>query len=593
MSCAGDHALEAAFQRLDVLRLKSRTGVSAAFNFEKKVQTLSVFIPKLFTTLKTYNKALFIKDLTAGTIVAIIALPLSIALGIASGVTPEQGLFTAIIAGFLISMLGGSRVQIGGPTGAFMVIVYGIVMEFGINGLITATMMAGVIMMAMGFLKMGSIIKFIPYPITTGFTTGIAVTIFTSQIKDFLGLQLTHNPAEFLEKIVVYGENIHTLNWNSVMIGCLSLVILIFWPRITGKIPGSLVALIVATLVVQLTGLEVATIGSTFGELSSKLPRPQLPTLALADLRRLMGPAFTIAILGSIESLLSAVVADGIIGSKHRSNMELVAQGIANIASGLFGGIPATGAIARTVANIKNGGSTPVAGMVHAVVLLLIMLLFMPLAKLVPLSALAAILIMVAYNMGDWREFAEYLHAPKSDLLVLLTTFVITVVFDLVLAIEIGMVLAAFLFMKRMSDVAEVNSVILDAGEETTLEAESALNPGLTTRGGLQLPKGVLAYEISGPFFFGAADKFLDHLSGLDAHAKAVLLIMNKVPAMDATALFAFRSYRQLCIRHHVSLYVIGLCEQPRSVLEKAGVMDEIGEDHFFPTLESALEAIR
>ncbi len=553
---------------------------------------MSVFTPKLFTTLKSYTKELFIKDLTAGVIVAIIALPLSIALGIASGVTPEQGLFTAIIAGFLISMLGGSRVQIGGPTGAFMVIVYGIVMEFGMNGLITATLMAGVMMMAMGFFRLGSIIKFIPYPITTGFTTGIAVTIFTSQIKDFLGLQLEHNPAEFLEKVSVYAEHIDTVNWGSVLIGALSLAILIFWPKVSRKVPGSLIALIVATVVVQVTGMDVATIGSTFGELSSKIPTPRIPTVSLSEMRMLIGPAFTIAILGSIESLLSAVVADGIIGSKHRSNMELVAQGVANIASGLFGGIPATGAIARTVANIKNGGSTPVAGMVHAVVLLLIMLLFMPLAKMIPLAALAAILIIVAYNMSDWREFIEYFHAPKSDLLVLLTTFFITVIFDLVLAIEIGMVLAAFLFMKRMSDVAEVNSVVLDSGEETDQDSESRGRAGLSFREGLSLPKGVIAYEISGPFFFGAADKFMDNLADLDAHAKAVLLIMTRVPAMDATALFAFRSFKQMCNRHKVALYIIGINEQPWSVLEKAGVVEKIGVDHFYPNLETALKQI-
>lgn len=553
---------------------------------------MSAFTPKLFTTLKGYTKEMFFKDLAAGVIVAIIALPLSIALGIASGVTPEQGLFTAIIAGFLISFLGGSRVQIGGPTGAFMVIVYGIVMEFGMNGLIIATIMAGFIMMAMGLFKLGSIIKFIPYPITTGFTTGIAVTIFTSQIKDFLGLQLEHNPAEFLEKISVYAEHIDTMNWGSVLIGALSLGILIFWPKVSRKIPGSLIALIVATVVVRVTGMDVATIGSQFGELSSAIPKPQIPVVTLADLRLLIGPAFTIAILGSIESLLSAVVADGIIGSKHRSNMELVAQGVANIASGLFGGIPATGAIARTVANIKNGGSTPVSGMIHAVVLLLIMLLFMPLAKMIPLAALAAILIIVAYNMSDWREFLEYLHAPKSDMLVLLATFFITVIFDLVLAIEIGMVLAAFLFMKRMSDVAEVSYVVLDAGEEGDKAAQGGEGEGMGVRQGIVLPRGVIAYEISGPFFFGAADKFIDNLGELDDHAKAVVLIMDKVPAMDATALFAFRSFKQMCNRHHVELYIVGINEQPRSVLERAGVIEKIGENHFYPTLASVLDQI-
>jgi SulP family sulfate permease len=570
----------------------SQRGVSTALYFKKKVPNVSAFKPKLLTTLKGYTRELLIKDVTAGMIVAVIALPLSIALGIASGVTPEQGLYTAIIAGFLISMLGGSRVQIGGPTGAFMVIVYGIVMKFGMDGLILSTIMAGVIMVAMGLMKMGGIIKFIPYPITTGFTSGIAVTIFVSQIKDFLGLQLDHNPAEFLEKVTVYAENIHTINLLSLIIGVLSLGILIFWPKVNRKIPGSLVALIATTLIVKWTGLDVPTIGSQFGELSSTFPKPQLPSVSLSDVRLLMGPAFTIAILGSIESLLSAVVADGIIGSKHRSNMELVAQGVANMASGIFGGIPATGAIARTVANIKNGGSTPVAGMVHAVTLLLIMMIFMPLAKLVPLSALAAILIMVAYNMSSWREFIEYFKAPKSDILVLVTTFLITIVFDLVLAIEVGMVMAAFLFMKRMSDVADVSNMVLDSNEELDREYEGSEHLDLSHRGGLTLPKGVIAYEISGPFFFGAADKFIDNLSALDEHARAVLLVMNKVPSMDATALFAFKSFKQTCQRLNVALYVVGINEQPRSVLDKGGVIEKIGKDHFHPTLESALKAI-
>ena len=547
---------------------------------------MSVFKPKLLTTLKDYSKEQFLADVTAGIIVAIIALPLSIALAIASGVTPEKGLHTAIIAGFLISMLGGSRVQIGGPTGAFMVIVYGIVTKYGLDGLIMSTMMAGFMMVLMGLFRMGSVIKFIPYPITTGFTSGIALTIFSSQIKDFLGLQIETVPAEFLEKWSAYGEAIGTLHLPTLLIGLLALAIIVLWPKKI-KIPGSLIALIVTTLVVQLTGLEVATIGSKFGELSSALPMPKLPAFSFEKMMLLIGPAFTIALLGAIESLLSAVVADGMIGGKHRSNTELIGQGIANMASGLFGGIPATGAIARTVANIKNGGRTPVAGMTHAVVLLLIMVIFMPLAQMVPLSALAAILIIVAYNMSEWREFLALLRSPKSDVAVLLLTFVITVLVDLVKAIEIGMVLAALLFMKRMSDVTEVNELTRDAAED-----DDSYTPSFDRSILQKLPASmnhIQAYEINGPLFFGAADKFLETLNEVDGKTKIVILRLRNVPAMDATALHALNRFYKVCHHYKIKLMISGLREQPYEVLANSTLFDLIGEDCLFEKFEDAL----
>lgn len=548
---------------------------------------MAIFKPKLLTTLKGYTKEDFLSDVTAGIIVAIIALPLSIALAIASGVSPEKGLHTAIIAGFLISLCGGSRVQIGGPTGAFMVIVYGIVTQYGLDGLIMATMMGGFMMILMGLFKMGSVIKFIPYPITTGFTSGIAITIFSSQIKDFLGLNIETVPAEFLEKWIVYGKSIGTVHFPTLLIGLLALVIIVFWPKDKIKIPGSLIALIVTTLVVKFTGLDVPTIGSKFGELSSALPVPQLPAFSFDKMMLLLGPAFTIALLGSIESLLSAVVADGMIGSKHRSNTELIGQGIANMASGLFGGIPATGAIARTVANIKNGGRTPIAGMVHAIVLLLIMVLFMPLAQMVPLSALAAILIVVAYNMSEWREFLELLKSPKSDVAVLLITFFVTVLIDLVKAIEIGMVLASLLFMKRMSDVTEVNELTRDAAED-----DDSFTPSFDRALLAQLPKmpqHIQVYEINGPLFFGAADKFLEAITEVDGKTKIIILRLRNVPAMDATAIHALKRFMKVCNHHKIKLMISGIREQPYEVLEKADIIASIGAEHVFEKFEDAL----
>lgn len=547
---------------------------------------MTIFKPKLLTTLKDYSKEQFLSDVTAGIIVAIIALPLSIALAIASGVSPEKGLHTAIIAGFLISLLGGSRVQIGGPTGAFMVIVYGIVTKYGLDGLIMATMMGGFMMVLMGLFRLGSVIKFIPYPITTGFTSGIALTIFSSQIKDFLGLKIETVPAEFLEKWTSYGEAIGTLHLPTLMIGLLALAIIVLWPKKI-KVPGSLIALIVTTLIVQLLGLDVATIGSKFGQLSSALPIPKLPAFSLDKMVLLIGPAFTIALLGSIESLLSAVVADGMIGGKHRSNTELIGQGLANMASGLFGGIPATGAIARTVANIKNGGRTPVAGMVHAIILLLIMVVFMPLAQMVPLSALAAILIVVAYNMSEWREFLALLRSPKSDVAVLLITFFITVLVDLVKAIEVGMVLASLLFMKRMSDVTEVNELTRDAAEE-----DESYTPSFDRSLLENLPKSsdhIQVYEINGPLFFGAADKFLDTINEVDGKTKIIILRLRNVPAMDATAMHALKRFFKVCSHYKIKLMLSGLREQPYEVLSHSDLFAQIGKDNLFEKFEDAL----
>jgi len=551
----------------------------------KEGYELSKLKPKLFTTLKGYSREQLVNDITAGIIVAIIALPLSIALAIASGVSPEKGLHTAIIAGFLISMLGGSRVQIGGPTGAFMVIVYGIVTEFGIDGLIIATFLAGLIMILMGLLKLGNVIKFIPYPITTGFTSGIAVVIFSSQIKDFFGLKIGDVPAEFLEKWKVYFESFNTISIEATFIGIIALLIIVLWPKVNRRIPGALIALIVTAAIVQLLNLEVPTIGTKFGELSSALPNIQIPNISLDKVKLLIAPAFTIAILGCIESLLSAVVSDGMIGGKHRSNMELVAQGIANMASSLFGGIPATGAIARTVANIKNGGRTPIAGMVHALTLLLIMVLFMPLAKMIPLSSLAAVLIVVAYNMSEWREFKELFKSPKSDIIVLLVTFFITVLIDLVKAIEIGIVLASFLFMKRMSEVSTVNITNMDASEENDEEFDF-----IRESKKIQTTEGIQIYEINGPFFFGAADKFLEATNNLGHKTRTLIIRMRNVPSMDATALHAFKRMINMCNHKNIKVLISEINEQPLNVFKKAEIYDVIGHGNFFERIEEAIE---
>lgn len=539
--------------------------------------------PKFFSVMKTYNKNQFVKDIIAGIIVAIIALPLSIALAIASGVSPEAGLYTAIFAGFFISLFGGSRVQIGGPTAAFVVIIYGIVTKYGVPGLTLATIMAGIILIIMGLCRFGSLIKYIPYTITTGFTAGVAVGIFAGQIKDFLGLDMASVPSEFIEKIKAYAEHITTFKTDTVIVGVISLAILIIMPYVSKVIPGSLIAIIVATLLVKFTSLETSTIGSVYGELSSSIPAPSLPAVNFELIRELLPSAFTIAILAGIESLLSCVVSDGMINSRHRSNMELVGQGIGNIASAIFGGIPATGAIARTAANVKNGGRTPVAGMVHAITLLLILKLLMPLAALIPMATLAAILIMVAYNMSGWRAFKDLcVHAPKSDVCVLIVTFLLTVIFDLVVAIEVGIVLASLLFIKRMSDVSSVREWTYINGFDDD-ETNDPMHINLK-----QVPEHVLVYEIDGPMFFGAADNFLQ--VSVNDDIKVLILRMRSVPAMDITALHALEKVYDTCQEKNVTLVFSHVLEQPMHMMEKAGFKELVGEQNFRENIDAALE---
>lgn len=539
-----------------------------------------MFNPKLFDTLKNYSRAKFSKDLMAGIIVGIVALPLAIAFAIASGVSPEKGLYTAIIAGAIISIFGGSRVQIGGPTGAFIIIVFGIVQEFGINGLIIATLMAGVMLMGMGMAKMGSVIKFIPHPLIVGFTTGIAVIIFSSQIKDLLGLQMETVPAGFPEKWIAYAQNIGSLNWQSLVIGLASILLVLYFSKITRIIPGSLVAIVLSTLAVQLFNLPVETIGSRFGAIPSSLPMPVLPHIDWATLKMLMAPAFTIAMLGAIESLLSAVVADGMIGSNHRSNTELIAQGGANIASALFGGIPATGAIARTATNVKNGGRTPVAGIVHAITLLIIMLLFGKWASLIPMSALAGILIVVAYNMSEHETFFDIARGIRSDAAVLLTTFFLTVFFDLTIAIQIGMVLAAFLFMRQMIRISsvDVNPHKLPDG---------AADPNGTEQ--FDIPPSVDVFEITGPMFFGAAYKFKDSMRFIEKKPLVLILRMRQVPVIDATGLHTIKDVLQMCEKDGTRLIISGIQPKVLEELQKSRLLFRIGKRFIKPSFEEAL----
>ncbi len=543
--------------------------------------------PKLFSVMKHYTKQQLIKDVIAGIIVAIIALPLSIALAIASGVRPEQGLYTAIFAGFFISFLGGSRVQIGGPTAAFVVIVYGIVQQYGVEGLVVATILAGIIMILLGLLRLGSLIRYIPYTITVGFTFGIAVTIFVGQWKDFFGLSMGSVPSDFVDKIRAYMEAIDTIHVPTLLIGVLALAIQIFWPKVTDKIPGSLVAIVVTTLIVQLGNLDISTVGVLQGGKTNYVIDPSFPSFGLPrvsfnTVKNLLSPAFTIAILASIESLLSCVVADGMIGSRHKSNAELIGQGVGNIASGLFGGIPATGAIARTAANIKNGGRTPIAGMVHAVTLLVILLVLMPFASLIPMTTLASVLIMVAYNMSGWREFGRLCkRAPKSDIIVLVLTFLLTVFFDLVVAIEIGMVTAALLFMKRMSEVSHIEGwKYIDDDEE---EDENDPNHiGLKP-----VPKDTLVYEISGPMFFAAADTFMGIAT--TKKTKKVILRMRSVPAMDVSALHTLTEVHAKCKKKGITLIFSHIQQQPLDMMEKAGFVDRVGRDNFCDSIDAAL----
>ncbi len=566
----------------------SSTNSRAVIPFASLVQSGNlVFLPKIVTALRSYDRSQFLSDGIAGIIVGIVALPLAIAFAIASGVSPERGLWTAIVAGFIISALGGSRVQIGGPTGAFVVIVYGIVQKYGIDGLTVATLMAGVILVIMGIAKIGGAIKFIPHPLVTGFTSGIAVIIFSGEIKDFFGLQMGVVPVAFLSKWAAFVGAAHTVNWSAFGVAVLALAIILVWPRINRRIPGTVVALIVTTLLVRALQLPIETIGSRFGEIATSVPHPVMPHLTFAQVTELVGPAFTIALLAAVESLLSAVVADGMIGGQHRSNMELVAQGIANIVSPLFGGIPATGAIARTATNVKNGGRTPVAGIVHAVTLLLITLFAGRWAALIPMATLAAILVVVAYHMSEWRAFLGELRAPKSDAAVLLATFALTVMVDLTVAISVGMVLASFLFIRRMATVTSVNVVTrelqdaaLDEGDDQLVERR-------------MIPDGVEVYEINGPFFFGAATAFKDTLARVAGKPRVLIIRMRHVSALDSTGMHALTEVVHRTRQDGTAVILSDVQMQPLVALTGTPALKEIGETNVVGSLELALARAR
>lgn len=543
--------------------------------------------PVLWTTIKSYTKERFIKDLMAGVIVGIVALPLAIAFGIASGVSPEKGLITAIIGGFIVSFLGGSTVQIGGPTGAFIVVVYGIIQNYGTEGLAVATLMAGVFLLLMGLFKLGSVIRFIPYPIVVGFTSGIAVTIFSTQIKDLFGLQIEKVPADFISKWGVYFEHLNTVSVWSLVVGLLSIVIIVFSTRITKKIPGSLIAILLMTVVVyvfrKVTGdTSIETIGDRF-TLSASLPQPEKIAINMSTINQLFSSAFTIAVLGAIESLLSATVADGVTGKRHNSNTELIAQGVANLVVPIFGGVPVTVAIARTMTNINNGGRTPVAGIIHAFVLLLILLFLGPLTKHIPMACLAGVLIIVAYNMSEWRTFLSLLKNPKSDVAVLLTTFLLTVFFDLTIAIELGLLLAMFLFMRRVIETTHV-SVCTDAVD---LSHESDVHIKEEV---LVIPQGIEVYEIDGPFFFGVANKFDECMKQMGDKPKVRILRMRKVPFMDSTGLHNLESFFRLSKKEGIRIVLSGVNAKVHSVLDKSGMADKIGQENICSHIDQAMK---
>jgi sulfate permease, SulP family len=547
-----------------------------------------VLIPKSVTMLKTYNRSQFVSDLVAGIIVGVVALPLAIAFAIASGVTPDRGLYTAIVAGFLISALGGSRVQIGGPTGAFVVIVYGIVQRYGVDGLIVATIMAGVMLVAFGLARLGAAIKFIPHPVIVGFTSGIAVIIFSSQVKDLLGLRVDALPAAFVPKWQVIAAHLGSADLTTIGIAGLALLIMLFWPRVSRRIPGPFVALIVTTVVVRVLHIPIDTIGTRFGAISASFPHPVMPHVSLDRLTMLLMPAFTIALLGAVESLLSAVVADGMIGGRHRSNMELIAQGVANIATPLFGGIPATGAIARTATNVKNGGRTPVAGMIHALTLLLITIAFGRWAALIPMATLAAILVVVSYHMSEWRTFRSELTAPKSDVLVLLVTFLLTVLVDLTVAIEVGMVLAAFLFMHRMAEVTNISMVTREVEDEGWDDSD---DPNAVRD--RSVPDGVEVFEISGPFFFGAAEEFKNALSTVAGKPRVLIIRMRDVPSIDSTGLHALQDLAKRSRKDAGLLLLSDVHAQPMFALVRSDLLATIGEENIFGNIDDALNRAR
>lgn len=546
-----------------------------------------LFLPKLWTTLRSYSLPLFWGDLAAGVIVGIVALPLAIAFAIASGVPPERGLITAVVAGFLISALGGSRVQIGGPTGAFVVIVFHIVQQYGLSGLAVCTLLAGVILIGMGLLRLGSFIRYIPYPLTVGFTAGIAVVIFSSQIKDFLGLATGPLSGDTVHNWLIYARTLDTTQLPTVALSLFSLAVLILWPRVNRRVPAPIVALVAATAAAQLLHLPVETIGSRFGGIPSGLPFPSFPPLDVSQLRELISPAFTVALLCAIESLLSATVADGMIEGRHRSNTELIGQGIANIASSLFGGMPATGAIARTATNVRNGGRTPVAGIVHAATLLLIMLLFGRWAQLIPLCVLSAILIVVAYHMSEWHAFRALLRAPKMDVAVLLTTFTLTVLVDLTVAVEVGLMLSLVLFMQRMTDATTVRQVTSEMQSERKDEAALRAEADAISR--RSVPPGVEVYEAEGAFFFGIAESLRDALSFGNRAPKAVILRMRHVLVVDATAIQALRDLRLRCTRIGATLILSGVHAQPLEAIRNSGLLDEFGKENVAAGIDQAL----
>ena len=546
-----------------------------------------LFLPKLWTSLRSYSLPLFWGDLTSGVIVGIVALPLAIAFAIASGVAPERGLITAIVAGFLISALGGSRVQIGGPTGAFVVIVFSIVQRYGMDGLILCTLMAGLILIGMGLLRLGSFIRFIPYPLTVGFTSGIAVVIFSTQVKDFLGLSTGPLSGDTVRNWLLYARSIGTIHGPTLGLSLLSLGILVLWPRINRRVPAPIVALLAATLIAQLFHLPAETIGSRFGGIPAGLPRPTWPGLDPAHLRDLISPAFTVALLCAIESLLSATVADGLIEGRHRSNTELIGQGIAHIVSALFGGMPATGAIARTATNVRNGGRTPVAGMIHALTLLGILLLFGRWAQLIPLCVLSAILMVVAYHMSEWHAFRALLRAPKMDVAVLLTTFGLTVLVDLTVAVEVGLLLALLLFMQRMTDVTTVRQVtheLRNAGQD-----EAALRAETDAISKREVPAGVEVYEAEGAFFFGIAESLRDTLAFGKNPPRVVILRMRHVLVLDASATRALRDLNLRCRRIGATLLISGVHAQPLIAMEQSGLLEDLGEQNVIAGIDETL----
>lgn len=545
------------------------------------------FRPRLVSSLKDYNKKTFTSDLLSGIIVGIVALPLAIAFAIASGVSPEKGIITAIVAGLIISAFGGSKVQIGGPTGAFIVIIYGIIQQYGISGLTIATLMAGAFLVLFGLLHLGTIIKYIPYPIVVGFTSGIAVTIFTTQIKDLFGLSIAQMPSDFIEKWITYITHFGTIDWWSTAIGIVSVIIIFIMPKFSKKIPGSLVAIIlmtVAALLLKTYGgvSSIETIGDRFS-ISNQLPDAQVPQMTWNTIKSLVAPAVTIAILGAIESLLSATVADGVIGEHHDSNTELIAQGIANLASPLFGGIPATGAIARTMTNINNGGKTPIAGIVHAAVLLLIFLFFMPLAKYIPMACLAGVLVVVSYGMCGWRSFKELMNNPKSDVTVLLITFFLTIIFDLTVAIEVGLIIACLLFMRRMAETTDVKLVLdeIDPNEELDIKAGNLEH--------LIIPKGVEVYEINGPYFFGAGNSFEEIMATLGDRPQVRIIRMRKVPFVDSTGIHNLKNLCMMSKKEGIKIVLSGVNPTVQATLVKSGFNELIGEENICSHINIAL----